>query len=114
MGALITSKSIPAKAIRIVLVFALVFWASFRVECLAFGAVVTDSLSNHKEGTLNDVELWQVESIDGKEIKGDRVSSAGDTADGKNDPRLQMSSVSGIIQIVAIPAWQPSSESSSG
>ena len=114
MGALITSKSIPAKAIRIVLVFALVFWASFRVECLAFGAVVTDSLSNHKEGTLNDVELWQVESIDGKELKGDRVSSAGDTADGKNDTRLQMSSVSGIIQVVAIPAWQPSSESSSG
>ena len=43
MLARLTSNEIWAKALRIVLMFALVFWVSFRVECLAF-ALSTDTL----------------------------------------------------------------------
>lgn len=108
MGARLTSNALPAKAIRIVLVFALVFWASFRVECLAFGDVVHDSFSKHSEGTLNDVELWKVKSQSNIEIEGERVSSAGFTASGKSEARIAPISVGSAVCLIAVPSWQDS------
>jgi|GEM_PF-6419496 len=108
MGARITSNALPAKAIRIVLTFALVFWASFRVECLAFGDVVHDGLSGHAEGTLNDIEIWQVKNLGDKDLEGDRVVSASETASGKEEAGIAPVSVGGTTRLVAIPAWQDS------
>lgn len=108
MAARVTSNALPAKAIRIVLTFALVFWASFRVECLAFGDVVHDGLSGHSEGTLNDIEVWQVKSFGDKDLEGDHVVSASEAASGKSGAGIAPVSVGASVRLVGIPAWQDS------
>ncbi|MBR0406217.1 MAG: hypothetical protein IJI68_13610 [Eggerthellaceae bacterium] len=94
------------------LVFALVFWSSFRVECLAFAAINLDPLANHADGTLSNLEIWQVadpDNIDwanaGKDDLKQRVAVV-KTGEGEHfeAPELKLAT-QGRMQFVVIPDW---------
>ena len=70
MLARLTSNEIWAKALRIVLMFALVFWVSFRVECLAF-ALSTDTLNQHENQEPTKLQVYQIDTNkDGEAVVG--------------------------------------------
>ena len=108
----IIKKEHMARAVRMLLVFALVFWSSFRVECLAFAAINTDPLAGHENDTLANLEIWQVadpDNIDwanaGKEDLKQRVAVA-KLAEGEafEAPAVRVAA-QGRLQFVVVPDW---------
>ena len=110
----LTSTSPFARVLRVVLVFALVFWSSFNVEMLAFAAMYADSGAGHEPGTLSNLAVWEVQKAKEVNEKGETVDTlrpvtqmrdVHDTAAGeeqKAKPELQ---VNGSMQFVALPTW---------
>ena len=126
-------KANLAKAARIVLVFALVFWGSFRVEALAFAQmehIVPGTVEDHAEDTLADFAVYEVapdsedadpEDADPEDADPEdenatglgalmaKASDAGKEADGKEDGavvKLSFEKPGETRDFVAIPSWK--------
>ena len=103
------SRDTLVRAIRIVLVFTLVFWSSFRVECLAFADVFHDSASDHEGEVVSNLEVWQVTNSDegGESVLKVKARDALDTAQGKDQSEaLRVAADGGTMQFVAVPYWK--------
>ena len=103
------SKEFLVRALRIVLVFALVFWSSFRVECLAFASIFLDTPSSHEGQVLSNVVVWQVTDLerDDESVLERQVRDALDTAVGKEQAEtVRVSAAGGHVQFVALPYWK--------
>ncbi len=101
----ITSGAIWAKVLRIVLVFALVFWGTFRIEAFAFAALRADDGAGHEPGTLTDIDVWEVNKADASRVAV-FVRDARDTATGNvQSADIRLSSLGEQTQFVALPAW---------
>ena len=127
----VTSTAPFARVLRVVLVFALVFWSSFSVETLAFAKMYADSGAGHEAGTLSNLAVWEVKQTDDLNDKGEVVGKtwyaaelmrdAHDTAAGeeqKAKPQLQVNGEP--MHFAAVPTWvakpspdEPSQESPS-
>ena len=99
-----------AKAVRIVLVFTLVFWASFNVECLAFAAsniTGADDAAAHEGQLLSDLQVWEASAEDTSYIPGtEPVRTAQETAQGAQQVKdLAVSADSGTLYFAALPVW---------
>ena len=108
-----TSNTLLAKAIRIVLVFTLVFWASFQVEGLAFAKVVVDDGSGHADGTLLRMDVGGFTEIESGAIKDWRVlRTTEETAKGENDYKLTMGleGESSTVNLAATAIWDTTEE----
>lgn len=97
-----------AKAIRVVLVFTLVFWVSFRVECLAFAQMYVDSGSDHENDVLAGLSVHDAKYDDaaGDWNVGPAVRSAADEQGSPQARDLVISASQGQLQLVAIPEWE--------
>ncbi len=103
MAQRIMNKDFATRAVRIVLVFALVFWSSFRVECLAFADPYTlDDLSSHSEESLNNVIVYRVM---GDGATDHEVSSVLDSS--QKEPLYVNPRQADSIQFVASAFWGP-------
>lgn len=98
-----TSNTPLAKAIRLVLVFSLVFWMSFRVECLAF-ALTFDDGSGHDGDVLTNLAVYTV--VNG-ELGSTPIRDAADTkVDNQQVQDVNVSSNGGTVQFAASPTWE--------
>ena len=105
----IFSKDTLIRAVRIILVFALVFWSSFRVECLAFASIFLDSPDMHEGQVLSNVVVWQVTDMDrdDESVLEHQVRDALGTAVGdEQTTTLRVSASNGRMQFVALPYWK--------
>ena len=115
MKQLILSRELPAKVVRVLLVFALVFWMSFRVECLAFAQISTDQLSAHSGETLTNVEVWQVSHLDrnDKSVLEKKARDAKGTAKDEEQPNVLRVGKGGELQFVSLASWKSSGDEAS-
>lgn len=109
----ITSSGMVARALRVVLVFALVFWSTFHVQAIAYAALISDPASGHEPGTLSDLDIWEVDKADSARV-ATFVRDARDTAAGAvQTADIKVSSNNGATTFVALPAWGESTTANS-
>ena len=66
--------------------------------------------SKHKEGTLVDIEAWTLDGDDpSSEYAKELVRNVRQTADEQGYQTPKMSTVNGMLQIIAVPKWQSDS-----
>lgn len=104
-----TSNTPVAKAIRLVLVFSLVFWMSFRVECLAFAGMLVEGVDGHENDVLVNMEVRTAAEFDG----GWEVSDVAirDAQGGQQTQDVNVSSAEGTVSFVAVPTWEAKPDS---
>ena len=99
-----TSNEIWAKALRVVLVFSLVFWVSFRVECLAFAALLVDDVTEHSGDELTGMTVYEILGYGSDDMKlGQSVGATGESLDARD---YLVSSNKGRVHFGAVPSWR--------
>ena len=105
----IASNNIVAKTLRIVLVFSLVFWVSFRVECLAFAALYVDDAAAHSGEELVGMEVYELEKYGTDDVAlGQLMGQAGQPLDDARD--FLISSNKGHASFGMLPSWVQASQ----
>lgn len=104
----VTSNSKMMRVIRVILVFALVFWSSFNVEALAFAAIWVDNGQGHEAGTLSDLDVWEVDQGDSTRVAA-FVRDVRDTAAEKPQAVSVRVEANSAMSFVAVPAWASAS-----
>lgn len=104
MSERLTSDALWARALRVVLVFALVFWSSFQIEAIAFAAILVDNTTVHEAGTLSDLDIWEVDKVDTTRV-AKLVRDVRDTVAEKPQTTKVDVVVDESTRFVAVPAW---------
>ena len=105
MFARITSNEIWTKALRIALAFSLMFWVSFRVECLAFAVVSTDKLDAHAGEEPTSLKVYRIDTDDDHNLViGKEMAESGEELDTAHD--YQISTVDDSLRLGAVVTWK--------
>ena len=67
--------------------------------------------SKHSEGTLVDIEAWSLDEDDpGSEYAKEPIRNVRQTADEQGYQTPKISTINGMLQIIAVPKWQSDTE----